>query len=265
MPLMSVTGTTDLREAPLAPCRRGALLALDRIGVDVVARKSVFRGDEVGGDALRHEIGGDRHLRVDRPGAARRADADARHRFHAAGDDQVVVAGHHLRRRHVHRVETGGAEAVDLHARHVLRRSRPRRRRRARRCRPPRRSDRRSRGSRRRRDACRGRCGRGSRSSARRREPHGRHFVQRPVGLAAPARRANCVVDEGFRHGPLPEIEGSICTYWEEITRTPSPWLHSSISRVVAVRTLPPAASSSCRRRRKCARGAPPSPASCAP
>src|SRR3984885_12976752 len=47
-------------EPALFPGCRSALLRLDRISVDVVARETVFCRDEVGRDALRHEIGGDR-------------------------------------------------------------------------------------------------------------------------------------------------------------------------------------------------------------
>ena len=105
-------------EPALVPGGRRALLRLDGVGVDVVAREAVFGGDEVGGDALRHEIGGDRERRIGRPRAAGRADADAAHRFDAAADRQVVLAAHHLRRGEIHRIEARGAEAVDLHARH---------------------------------------------------------------------------------------------------------------------------------------------------
>ena len=109
-----------VREAALVPGLGGALLALDRIGVDIVAREAVFRRDEVGRDALRHEIGLDRDRGIDRPGAARGADADAAHGFDAAADRHLLLAGHDLRRGEVHRVEARGAEAVDLHARHLV-------------------------------------------------------------------------------------------------------------------------------------------------
>ena len=107
-------------EPPLRPRLGGAALRLDRVGVDVVAREAVFGGDEVGRYALRHEIGGDRDRRIDRPGAARGADADAAHQFDAAADRQLVLARHHLRRGEIDRVEAGSAEAVDLHAGHVV-------------------------------------------------------------------------------------------------------------------------------------------------
>ena len=108
------------RKAPFVPGDAGALLALHRIGVDVVAGEAVLGGDEVGGNALRHEVGGDRDRRIDRPCPARCADADPAHRFDAAADRHVVLARHHLGRSEIHRVEPGRAEAVDLHARHAV-------------------------------------------------------------------------------------------------------------------------------------------------
>src|SRR5882757_6188206 len=45
-------------EAALVPRLARALLALHRIGIDVVARKPVLGGDQIGRHALRHEIGG---------------------------------------------------------------------------------------------------------------------------------------------------------------------------------------------------------------
>ena len=93
-------------EASFVPCLGGALLAFDGIGIDIVARKSVLRRDQVGRYALRQEVGLDGNRRVDRPGAAGRADANAAHRFGAAADRHFMLAGHDLRRGEVHRVET---------------------------------------------------------------------------------------------------------------------------------------------------------------
>ena len=107
-------------EPAVFPGRRGALLRLDRVSVDVVAREAVFRRDEVGRDALRHEIGGDRQRRISRPCASRGADADAAHRFDAAADRQLVLAAHHLRGGEIDRVEARRAEPVDLHAGHCV-------------------------------------------------------------------------------------------------------------------------------------------------
>jgi hypothetical protein len=193
-------------EAALLPGLGCAFLALDRISVAVRAREAVFGRDQVGGDALRHEIGFDRNRRVDRPRAAGGTDADAAHRFDATANRHVVLAGHHLRRREVHRVETRGAEAVDLHARHAV-------------------------------AIARG-DGRGARDVAARladridaAENHvvdqrrvelvavldrGKRLggeiergdlVQRSIRLAAPARRANVIVDEGVGHGTLLPID----------------------------------------------------------
>ena len=100
---------------------RRAPLALHSIGVDIVARKTVKRCDQVGADALRGKVRFDCNLRIHRPGAAGSAHADAAHRFHAAADGDVRLARHDLRGRHVDRLETAGAEPVDLHAGHAVR------------------------------------------------------------------------------------------------------------------------------------------------
>ena len=57
-------------------------------------------------------------VRIDRPGAAGSADTDAAHRLDAAADRHVLLSGHDLRGGEIDRIEAGGAEAVDLHARH---------------------------------------------------------------------------------------------------------------------------------------------------
>ena len=186
-------------ETPLVPGHGGALLALDRVGVDLGAGEAVFGGDEIGGNALRHEIGRQRDRRIDRPGAAGGADADPAHGFDAAADRHVVLAGHDLRGREVDGIEAGGAEAVDLHARHAV--------------------------------AVAGRDGGGARDVAARLahridaaqhhvidqlgverialpdagerlggEIERRHLVQRAVDLAAPARGAQVIVDERIGH-----------------------------------------------------------------
>ncbi len=104
-------------ETSFRPGARRALLRFDRISVDVVAREAIFRRDEIGRDALRHEIGWNRDGRIDRPGPAGRANAHAAHALDAAADCEIVLAGHDLRCGEIHRVETGCAETVDLHAR----------------------------------------------------------------------------------------------------------------------------------------------------
>ncbi len=103
-------------EAPFRPGLGRALLAFDGVGVHGVARKPVFGGDEIGGNALRHEIGRNGDGGIDRPCAARGAYADAAHAFDAAADGEIMLARHDLRRGKIHRVEARGAEAVDLQA-----------------------------------------------------------------------------------------------------------------------------------------------------
>ena len=105
------------------------------------------------------------------------------------------------RRREVHRIEAGGAEAVDLHARHRLAEAGMERRgagdvaaRLADRI-----------------DAAqndvvdrilRQAVALGERAQRMARERQRRHLVQGAVGLAAPARGAHRVVDVGFGHRP---------------------------------------------------------------
>ncbi len=189
-------------EAAIIPGRRRSFLALDRVGVDIIARESVFRGDEIGRDALRHEVGRDGDHRIDRPGAARRTDADAAHRLDTSADRAIMLARHDLGRRKIHGVETGGTEAVDLHPGDVRAVSGGQRR-------SP-------------RDVAAGLADRVDaaehdivddgpvkavavleRGQRRRGQPERRDFMQRPIGLAAPARRAHVVVDEGVRHACL--------------------------------------------------------------
>jgi hypothetical protein len=45
---------------------------------------------------------------------------DPAHGFDATADRHVLLPGHDLRRGEIHRVETGSAEAVDLHAGHTV-------------------------------------------------------------------------------------------------------------------------------------------------
>ena len=186
-------------EAAVLPGRGGALLRLDRVGVDVVAREAVFGRDQIGRDALRHEIGGNGERRIDRPGAARGADADAAHRFDAAADRQIVLAGHDLRGGEIDPVEAGGAEAVDLHARHLS--PKPAASAPMRAMSPPASPTgstqpitTSSTSSRIEMVAILDRLQRGRGQMQRRRR------MQRAVRLAAPARRADVIVDEGLGH-----------------------------------------------------------------
>ena len=121
----------------------------------------------------------------------------------AAGDRHVVLARHHLRGGEVDRVEARGAEAVDLHARHGLARSRrraPPMRAMSPPCSPTGSTQPRITSS---TESGRGCCGRGSPSALSPRGA-GSNLVQRAVLLAAPARRADGVVDEGVGHARSP-------------------------------------------------------------
>jgi hypothetical protein len=186
-------------EAALFPGFGRALLALDRVGVDVVAREAVPGGDQIGRDALRQEIGLDRDRRIDGPGAAGGADADAAHGFHATADRHVVLAGHDLRRSEVHRIQARRAEAVDLDTRYAVAETR---------------------------DQSRGTSDVAARLADRidaaeyhivdllcvelvavadggqrlRREIERGHFVQRAIGLAASARGPYVIVDKCVGH-----------------------------------------------------------------
>ena len=71
------------------------------------AREAVLRSDQVGGDALRHEIRFERDRWINQPGAAGGADADAAHQFDAA-DRHVVLPRHHLGGGEIHRIEARG-------------------------------------------------------------------------------------------------------------------------------------------------------------
>ncbi len=148
---------------------------------------------------LRQEIMRDRDRGIDRPGAAGRADADPAHRFDAAADRHVLLSGHDLRGGEIHRIEARGAEAIDLHAGDAVAIAGDQRR-----------------GA---RDIGGGFADRidhahhhvidqsgvevvaaldGAERLARQIERG--HLVQRAVDLAAAARRAHVIVDEGVGH-----------------------------------------------------------------
>ena len=69
-PLTSRHRHDGLREAVVVPGGGGALLALDGEEVAVVAGEAEFGGDDVGADALRHEVGLERDRGVDGDGGA---------------------------------------------------------------------------------------------------------------------------------------------------------------------------------------------------
>ena len=95
-------------------------MALDGEGVDRVAVVALDRRDEVGADALRNEVGGERRLRIHGPGAAVGAHRDAAHGLDTAGQDEVFPPGLDSCGRLVDGLEARGAEAVQLHAGNLL-------------------------------------------------------------------------------------------------------------------------------------------------
>src|SRR6185312_5273298 len=101
-------------EVAFVPRVGGTLLGPGGEGVHVPAGEALRGGDEVGTDALRDVGGVEAGGGVKGPGAAVGADGHAGHRFHAAGDDQLLPTGADLRRGQVGGLQAGSAEAVEL-------------------------------------------------------------------------------------------------------------------------------------------------------
>jgi hypothetical protein len=87
--------------------------------VDVVTTESFKRGDQIGTNTLRGEMRMQVGLRVQHPRTAIAAHGNPRHGLHAANHDQILKTGPDLHCPQVHGFQARGAEAVDLHARHV--------------------------------------------------------------------------------------------------------------------------------------------------
>ena len=109
-------GDDRFGEAALVPRHLGALLALDGIGVGIVAADAEFGGDDVRANALGREIGFVRDRRVHGERAAIRRHGHAAHGFDAATDGEQGFARQYFRSGDVDGFEAGGAEAVDLDA-----------------------------------------------------------------------------------------------------------------------------------------------------
>ncbi len=106
-------------EPAFVPGFRGALLALHGIGIDIIARETVFGRDEIRRHALRH--GSRSVLRWTGPSAMPHRMKEYRQRligFRTATDGHLVLAGHHLSCCEVHGIKARRAEAIDLNARH---------------------------------------------------------------------------------------------------------------------------------------------------
>ena len=132
-------GTTDCAKRPSSQAAAARFWLSTAKASTVVAGEAVFGGDDVGGDALRHEIGLHRERRVDGDRGAVRAHRHPAHHLDAAGDIAVAGAAAHLVGGEVHRLEPAGAEAVDREAGDASRRGRRAARRSARGSRPARR------------------------------------------------------------------------------------------------------------------------------
>src|SRR5690606_14612432 len=109
-----------LREPLFFPGLCGTFLRFYRKRVGIVAGEAVFGGDDVGRDALRHEVGLHGEARVNRDRRAVRAHGDPTHHLDAAGDVRAARAAPDLVRGEVHRLHAGGAEAVDGEAGNAL-------------------------------------------------------------------------------------------------------------------------------------------------
>ena len=110
---ISIAGVVALGYVYYRTTGGGAALALDRQRVGVVAAEAVLGGDDVGRDALRHEIDPHRKARVDGDRRSVRPHGDATHHLDAAGDVGVPGTGPDLVGGEVHRLHARGAEAVD--------------------------------------------------------------------------------------------------------------------------------------------------------
>jgi hypothetical protein len=91
-----------------------ARLWLSTAKASTSSREAVFGRDQIGGNALRREIGLEGDGRIGRPGAAVRAHRHPRHRFNPAADGELRLAALDLRRRHVDGLKRRRAEAVDV-------------------------------------------------------------------------------------------------------------------------------------------------------
>lgn len=93
----------------------GPLLGERRVLVDVAPGESLDGGDEVGADALRHEVDLEVGHRVVEPRAAVGGHRHPGHRLDTAREDEVLPAGAHLGCGQVDGLQARGTEAVLLH------------------------------------------------------------------------------------------------------------------------------------------------------
>ena len=110
----SRTGTIELFEISVLPCVSRASLAFHGEPVDIGAREPIEGGDHIGADSLRRKVVVVRDPWIRGPCAAVGAHHGSRHRFNAAADGGLVLAGHDLRRGRVDRFERRRTEAMNL-------------------------------------------------------------------------------------------------------------------------------------------------------
>ena len=113
-------------EPPLGDRRERATVRLERVGVELLAREAPLLGDQLGRDALRHELPAF-HQRI-RNVAAARAHRHARHRLDPGRDDEVELARPDGGRRVEVALHRRAALPIDRRARHRLRPARHERR-----------------------------------------------------------------------------------------------------------------------------------------
>ncbi len=115
---------TDRHDGPVEvavlPGVGGAVLALDRIGIDIFALETRPGRDQVRTDALRRKVdlAGDRGIGMHRAGVGPHRHPG--HALDAAADRQVRLAGHDLAGCGIDRLEAGCTEAIELLAWHVF-------------------------------------------------------------------------------------------------------------------------------------------------
>ncbi len=101
-------------KALFIPSFLGALLAFNRIGINIIAAIAIFCGDQIGGNALRHEIFLKDERRISHSAHAVAAHWDTAHGFDTATNSQIGFTGFHFGCCKIDRFETRTAETVHL-------------------------------------------------------------------------------------------------------------------------------------------------------